>query len=141
MEITETILAYGNENILATHKTTLAITKDSQLSKKGDCIIAVSANKAVEELSHKFKQALRRENAKITILIEADEIAETINASGNPGLILTHPADIVVRKSSYICNRTLAIHADKAACHLSRKLIQRLRNPSQKVKITLTPKI
>jgi hypothetical protein len=141
METTEIILAYGHENVLATHKTTLAITKNSQLSKRGDCIIAVSANKAVEDLSRKFKQALHRDTAKITILIEADEIAETVNASGNPQLILTHPADIVVRKSSYICNRTLAIQADKAACDLSRKLIERLRDPNQKVKITLTLKI
>jgi hypothetical protein len=141
MKITEVILAYGHKNILATHRTTLAITKNGQLSKRGDCIIAVSANKAVEDLSHRFKQALRRDVAKITILIEANEIAETVNASGNPQLTLTHPIDVVVRKSSYVCSRTLAIQADKAACDLSRKLIERLRNLNQKVKITLTVKI
>jgi hypothetical protein len=140
MEKTEVILAYGHENILATHRTTLAVTKNNQLTKRGDCIIATSANKSVEDLSHKFKQALCRDTAKIAILIEADEIADTVKALGNPQLILNHPADLVVRKSSYVCGRTLAIQADKAACDLSRRLIERLRDPKQEVKMTLTLK-
>jgi len=141
METTEIILARGHKNILANHKTTLAITRDSQLSKRGDCIIAVSADKAVENLSHEFTQILCREKAKITILIEANEIGETINASGNPQLILSHPTDLVVRKSSHICSRTLAIQADKAACDLSRNLVERLRDPKQTVRIVMSAKI
>jgi hypothetical protein len=140
-EIKETIFAYGHENIQATHKTTFQITKEAQLSKRGDCIVAVSASKAMANLSSEFKKNLRKENAKITILIEADRIAETVNAFGSPRLILTHPNDMVVRKSSYICNRTLAIQANKAACDLSRKFVEKLKNPKQKVKITLTVKV
>jgi len=141
MEITEIILAYGHENIQATHESTLEITKEAKLSKRGDCIIAVSANKAVADLSLKFKENLRKENAKMTMLIEAGEVVEVVNAFGSPRLILTHPTDIVVRKSGYVCSRTLAIQADKAACDLSRKLVEKLRNPEQKVKITLTIKL
>jgi hypothetical protein len=51
--------------------------------------------------------------------------------------LLTDPADLVVRKSDYVCGRTLAILADKAAKDLSRKLVEKLRNPIQRVKITL----
>jgi len=141
MEITEIILAYGHENIQATHESTLEITKEAKLSKRGDCIIAVSANKAVADLSLKFKENLRKENAKMTMLIEAGEVVEVVNAFGSPRLILTHPTDIIVRKSGYVCSRTLAIQADKAACDLSRKLVEKLRNPEQKVKITLTIKL
>ena len=141
MEITEVIFAYGHENIQATHKLTLEITKEAELSKKGDCIIAVSADKAITDLSLDFKENLRRENAKMTMLIEAGEVVEMVNAFGSPRLILKHPKDMVVRKSSYICSRTLAIQADKAACDLSRKLVEKLRNPKQKVKITLTIKV
>ncbi len=140
-EIKETIFAYGHENIQATHRTTFEITKETQLSKKGDCIIAVSANKTMANLSSEFKKYLRKENARITILIEADEIAETVNAFGSPRLILTHPNDMVVRKSNYISNRTLAIQANKAACDLSRKLVEKLKNQKQKVKITLIVKV
>jgi hypothetical protein len=141
MKITEVIFAYGHRNIQATHKSTLEITKEKQLSKKGECIIAVSAEKTIADLSLEFKKKLRKENAKITMLIEAGEVAEVVNAFGSPRLILTHPTEIVVRKSSYVCSRTLAIQADKAACDLSRKLVEKLRNPKQKVKITLTVKV
>lgn len=136
-EVKEVIFARGHENILATHETALEITKEPNLSKKGNCVIAVSADKALNDLSLKFKDNLRREDSKVTILIEAGQIAETVNASGDPSLILTHPSDLVVRKSSYICNRTLAVKADRASCDLSRILVEKLRNPKQRVKITL----
>ena len=141
MEVTEIILGYGHENIQATHKTTFEITKEAQLSRRGDCIIAVSANKTMTDFSSEFKENLRKEKAKIMILIEAGDAAEVMNAFGSPRLILTHRTDMVVRKSNYICNRTLAIQADKAACDLSRKLAEKLRNPKQKVKITLTVRV
>jgi hypothetical protein len=141
METSEIIFASGHANIQATHKSTLEITKEAGLSKKGDCIIAVSANKTMKDLGAEFKENLRRENAKITILIEAGDIKERVNALGSPRLILTHPTDMVVRKSNYICNRTLAIQADKAACDLSRNLLRRLDNPKQKVKIELKVRV
>jgi len=141
MEVTEIILGYGHENIQATHKTTFEITKEAQLSRRGDCIIAVSANKTMTDFSSDFKENLHKEKAKIMILIEAGDAAEVVNAFGSPRLILTHRTDMVVRKSNYICNRTLAIQADKAACDLSRKLAEKLRNPKQKVKITLTVRV
>ncbi len=141
MEVTEIILGYGHENIQATHKTTFEITKEAQLSRRGDCIIAVSANKTMTDFSSEFKENLRKEKAKIMILIEAGDSVEVVNAFGSPRLILTHPTNMVVRKSNYICNRTLAIQADKAACDLSRKLAEKLRNPKQKVKITLTVRV
>jgi len=141
MEVTEIILGYGHENIQATHKTTFEITKEAQLSRRGDCIIAVSANKTMTDFSSEFKENLRKEKAKIMILIEAGDSVEVVNAFGSSRLILTHPTNMVVRKSNYICNRTLAIQADKAACDLSRKLAEKLRNPKQKVKITLTVRV
>ena len=141
METTEIIFAYGHRNIQATHETTLEITKEKRLSKKGECIIAVSADKAVADLSLEFRESLRKENAKMTMLIEAGGIVEVVNAFGSRRLVLAHPTDIVVRKSSYVCSRTLAIKADKAAWDLSRKLVERLRIPKQKVKITLTVEV
>jgi hypothetical protein len=139
-EETEIITAYGHENIQATHKTTLEITKDKHLTRNGDCIIAVAANKSLADLSPKFKEELRRKNAILTIRIEAEGVVEEIKASGSSHLILTHPTEIVVRKSDYISNRTLAIRADKTSYDLSKRLVDKLKNPNQKVKITLTAK-
>ncbi len=141
MEIAETVSAFGHEQILATHKTTLEITKETQLSKRGDCIIAVSADKSMPELSPEFKEIMRRNHAEITILVEAGGVADIVNAFGSSKLILKHPTDMVVRKSSYICSRTLAIKADKAARDLSRQLVEKLRSTREKIKITLKAKV
>jgi uncharacterized protein len=137
-ELKAIIIAHGHKNLTSTHKTTLEITKEASLTKEGDCVIAVGADKAIDDLTPQFKNALRRETSRLVILIEADEVTDTINARGSPHLIPEHPTDIVVRRSNYISNRTLAIQADKAANDLSRELVRRLKDPKQKVKITLT---
>ena len=138
MKITEIVDAYGHENIRATHKTTLEITKESTLTKRGDCVIAVGATKGAKDLSSEFKEAMKRQDAQITITVEASEIREVVKARGSPQLLFTHPTDMVVRKSNYICGRTIAIKANKAARDISRKLVEKIRTPDQKIKITLT---
>jgi hypothetical protein len=138
MEKTEIITAYGHSFIQATHRTTFEITKIMHLTKKGDCIIAVKADKSFMDLSRDFKEAARKPDAKIIITIEAGKEREIVAASGNSDLSFNHPTDMVVRKSNYVCSRTLAVKADKAAKDLSKNLIEKLRNPHQKVKITLT---
>jgi len=133
-----TFFARGHENVLATHRTTFEVTKETALTKRGDCIMAVASTMAAADLPLEFKKASQRDDAKITIIVEADELKETVQARGNSQLTFTHPTDLVVRKSSYVCGRTLAINADKAAIDFSRKLVEKLRNPAQLVKVTLT---
>ena len=133
----EIIRAFGHPNIQAIHPTTLMFTRDGQLSNTGDCITAVKADKAAADLSNDFKDKLRALNAKLTILIEVNGLKKQINASGSPNLVLTHPSDMVIRKSSYICDRTLAIRADFASIDLPRELVEKLKNPKQEAKITL----
>jgi len=140
-EIREVIFAQGHENIQATHKTTLEFTKDQHISKKGDCIVAVAADKALANLSTEFKEKLRNTHAKLIMIIEAGEIFEQVNAQGSPQLILAHPTDIVIRKSDYVCSRTLAVRADRASYDLSRDFVEKLKNPNQKVKITLSVRV
>lgn len=137
MKIVEVINAFGHENILSTHKTTFEITKETHLTKRGNCIIAVKATIGATDLSKEFKRAARKENAKMTITIEADAVKEVIKAQGSPHLLFTHPTDLVIRKSDYVCRRTLAVKADKASCDFSRQLIEKLRDSSQRVRITL----
>jgi hypothetical protein len=141
VEITETVMAYGHRLIQATHWATFEFTKERHLTIKGDCIIAVRANKACVDLGKEFKEAARNPEATITITIEAGGIKETIQAKGDPRLSFAHPTDIVVRKSRYVCSRTLAVKADKAASDISRSLVAKLRNPDQKVIVTLTVKV
>jgi len=137
MRVTEEIRAYGHENVRSTHETTFEITKEKSLSERGECIIAIGATKGARELSLEFREAAKRKAAQITITVEAGGVKEAIKARGTPRLLLTHPTDLVVRKSDYVCGRTIAIGADKAASDFSRELVKKLKNPLQKVTITL----
>jgi len=134
------IFARGHENIQATHRTTFEITKESTLTKRGDCIIAIGATKGAADLPLGFQETARSEGAQMTITIEAGELKEVIRARGSPRLLFTHPTDLVVRKSNYVCGRTLAVMADKAASDFSRKLVEKIRDSNQKIRITLAVK-
>ncbi len=138
MQKTEVISAYGHELVLSAHRTTFEVTKEKHLTRRGDCIIAVNADKAATDLSPEFKMIAKKPDAELTITIEADGEKETVRATGHADLSFTHQTDVVIRKSDYVCGRTVAVKADKAAADLSRTLIRKLRNPNQIVKITLT---
>lgn len=138
MKPTEVINAYGHWNVRATHKTTFEITKEPTLTERGDCIIAVGATKGARDLNPKFREAAQRKATRITITVEAEGMKEIVEARGTPRLLLTHPTDLVVRKSNYVCGRTVAVGANKAAGDFSRKLVDKLRSPNQRITITLT---
>jgi uncharacterized protein len=118
--------ARGHPNILATHRSTIEITKESSLTLRGDCIIGISSNKSCSDLPTSLKQALLQ-GKKLTITIECNGERDKITAYGDPGLTLSDPVSMVIRKSSFTCPRTLAVRADKAAANLNRKLIEELK--------------
>jgi hypothetical protein len=135
--VTVVFSARGHENIEATHRTTFEVTKETTLTKQGDCIIAVESTKAAADLPFEFKEAARKEGAQITVTIETGELKEIVKAKGSPQLKFMHPTDLVVRKSGYVCGRTLAIRADKAASDFSRELVEKLKDSSQEITVTL----
>jgi len=140
-KIVEVIHAFGHPNIRASHPTTIMFTKENHVTKKGDCIVAVAADKSVADLSAEFKDALRQPNAKLIIEIEVDGLKGQINASGSPELALNHPNDLVIRKSEFISDRTLAVKADKSSGDLSKAVVEKLKNPKQEVTLTLMVEI
>jgi hypothetical protein len=135
--IVEVIHAFGHPNIQANHPTTIMITKERQVTKRGDCIVAVDADKSVADLSTEFKSALRQPNAKLTVELEVDGLKGEITAFGSPELELNHPNDLVIRKSAFISDRTLAVKANKSSGDLSQKVVEKLKNPKQQVTLTL----
>ena len=136
--VTVEFYAYGHKNVLSTHKTTFEVTKETELTKNGNCIVAVSSSMGAVDLPEEFKKAAQKQNSKISITLEADNQKETATAKGSPQLQFTHPTDLVVRKSNFVCNRTLAIKADKASIDFSKKFVEKMQDPNQKVKVTLT---
>ena len=65
-------------------------------------------------------------------MIQVENHSFEINGEGNPNLELIHPSDIVIRKSSFVCPRTLAINCDKSAEDIPREIIRILRDPKTK---------
>ncbi|MEM1525214.1 MAG: DUF371 domain-containing protein [Nitrososphaerales archaeon] len=140
MEVSESIKFYGHPLIQATHKTTFEITKDETLSKRGTCIVGVKANKACKDLNDEIKIALRSFNAIVKIeLIVNNEVFKTF-AFGNPLLTLEDDRDIVVRKSDYVCKRTLAIKCKAAAKDIPRSIINKLKDSSKEGLMIITVK-
>ena len=126
--------AYGHPNILATHKTTLEITKDSELTKRGNCIIAVAADFSLQ----KIKELVRScgSNDKIRLTIAVAEIKEEIIAVANREFGSEH--EIVLRKGNFVSERTLGIKADEAASDLGKELVdRRLKSGKTAVSIRL----
>ncbi|MCD6492968.1 MAG: DUF371 domain-containing protein [Archaeoglobaceae archaeon] len=130
----ETVEAWGHPNITALHKTTFEVTKDSELSKRGDCIIGVRANKAIRDLNENLKEMLKLGyKAKIILELPDYGIKDEIVGLGNEKMSFKHKKDIVVRKSNYVCDRTLLIKATKSAFEIDREMIKLLKDPSTRL--------
>jgi hypothetical protein len=117
----------GHRLILAKHRTTFEVTKEQNLTPRGDCIIGVSSNKACKDLSEDVKKLIKRDGSKVHITIKVGSHEFNAKAFGSSKLTLEHSEDVVVRKSSFICPRTLAIKCDKAAIDIPREIVKLLR--------------
>jgi hypothetical protein len=134
--LVEKINARGHKNVLAKHKTTLEITKDNHLTLQGDCIVAVSADRGPKDFSKEFLEALKKNDARLEIRMQCEGIEEKVVAYGHPQLSFTNTHEMVVRKSNFICGRTLAIKADKSSNELSREFVKKL-SEDKPIKIEL----
>lgn len=118
---------FGHPLIRATHKTTFEITKEESVSLKGDCIIGVRASKACRDIDSRVKDIITTDASAIKVSIYVGDGLFEVNAKGHPSLPLTDERSIVVRKSDFICPRTLAISSDKSAFDLPRSMAMMLR--------------
>jgi hypothetical protein len=122
----------GHENVRAFHPRTIEITTEPDLTLQGDCIVGVSANCGCMKIPEKLKEKLRRSDSKITITILVNDEEFVTTGKGHEDLKLENPHDIVIRKSSFLCPRTLAIQCDKASDDMPRKMIKKLQDPKTK---------
>lgn len=141
MRVVEIIYARGHPNILATHKSTLEITKENYLTKRGDCVIGINADKSVSDLNPVLKKIIKMPQSKITLILESEGIKDEIHGSGDPRLTLSNPLSMVIRKSGYISDRTLMIYSDKAAIDIRRDLINVLRDVKSLLKVTIIAEV
>jgi hypothetical protein len=128
----------GHKNIRSNHQKTLEITKESHLTPQGDCIVGVNASSSCSDLPQELKNKLKSENTLVIFTIKVDDQEFTIKGKGHPELTLTHLNDIVIRKSNFVCPRTLSVNCDKASDLLPREMVTLLQNPKTKGTFTIT---
>jgi uncharacterized protein len=126
----ERVAFLGHRNIRCFHNRTIEITKAISLSTKGDCIAGVSASKACNDLDREFKAKLSETGRRVNIEIIVAEMTFRMCGFTDQRLTLSHDHDIVIRKSSYVCPRTLCVLCNKASSDLPRDLVMKLQNPA-----------
>ena len=107
--VTEEVKFSGHPNVRATHARTIEITKDNYLTKEGNCIVGINANKACIDIHPKLRTLITKDNISINFKIIVGTLSFEINGFGNSKLTLSNPHDIVIRTSNYISNRTASI--------------------------------
>ena len=123
--------ARGHPNVKATHPSTLEITKDDFLTPRGDCIIAIKSDLACKDLPEDVKSLLRNDNSLVRIKLFCEDLYDEILAKGSSKLSLKSSRSMVIRRSDFICDRTVAILANKSAKDINRELIRKLKNGNE----------
>jgi hypothetical protein len=130
--------ARGHANVRGTHGTTVMITTEPHLTARGDCIVAVASEIGLRDLPEDLKAAARSQGARIRLTFSVGGDSVEVNGRGDPGLTFEHPHDMVARRSSFTCPRTLMVHADKAAIDLPVGFRRLLRDPEAVVTVTIS---
>lgn len=118
--------AYGHENVIGEHKTTVELTTEDYLTKQGTCIVGVRASLKLSDLSPEIQKLATLETTKIVLVMEVAGIREQVTGTGGDDLSYTDSVSMVARTSSFQCGRTLMVNADKAASDLSRNFVNLL---------------
>lgn len=130
--------AYGHPAILSTHQTTLEITTSHELTRRGDCVVAVKSSKAVRNLPEGLKRALSSSSGRGRLVIRVGPFDFAVEGRGDPRLTFSHETDLVVRKSAFISDRTLMIYADKSSMDIPRDMVRMLQDPNNRVTVEIS---
>ena len=123
---------YGHENIRSLHPKTIEITTEPNLTLNGDCIIGVKASCGCNDIPDRLKSLLQNSKSEISCTIIVKELKFKVKGKGNEKLTLLNPHDVVIRKSSFVCPRTLATNCDVASDSLPRQMVKLLRDQDAK---------
>jgi uncharacterized protein len=138
MEAQEIIRCRGHPLVLGTHPTTFEVTREAELTENGNCIIGVGADKGCADLSPAFGNLLAHDDAVLITRLSCGSIEAEVQSKGAAGLQLNHPTDLVWRRSTFTCGRTIGICSDHVAASLPRDLIAALRSGDE---MTVTLKV
>ena len=139
MEAQEIIRCRGHPLVLGTHPTTFEVTSEEHLTENGNCIIGIGADKGCAGLSPAFKSVLAHDDAVLVTRLACGGSVVEVRSRGSSRFTLDHPADMVWRKSMFVCGRTIGILSDRVALTLPRELLENLaRGEEMVVSLTAT---
>jgi hypothetical protein len=128
MEAHARVVCRGHPRVRGTHPTTFEITVEDHLTHAGDCIIGVAAGCGAGGLPPSFREVLARDDAVLSTRLCAGDLRVEVHSLGSSAFTLSHPTDIVWRRSRFVCPRAVGILSDHTAATLPRELIALLRN-------------
>jgi uncharacterized protein len=137
MEAQEIIRCRGHPLVLGTHPTTFEVTCEKHLTENGNCIIGIAADRGCAGLSPAFKSVLTHDDATLITRLECGGVVARVRSCGSSQLLLNHPSDLVWRKSTFVCGRTIGIRSDHVAVTLNKELVRNLR-AGEEMTVTLT---
>ena len=137
MEVQEIIHCRGHPLVTGNHPTTFEVTREDHLTKNGNCIIGISADKGCAGLSVAFKRVLANDDAILTTRLSSGDVTFRVKSHGSSRFTLDHPTDLVWRRSSFVCGRTIGILSDHVAADLPKALIANLVAGKEMI-VTLT---
>jgi hypothetical protein len=130
--VQDEVMFYGHPNVQSLHAKTIEITKSEHLTLRGDCIVGVRASKACADLDELLRRKLMAKNSVVRIEILVGSESFTIEGKGDDRLSLQNPHDIVIRKTSFVCPRTMSVGCDKASSDVPRKIVKMLQDREAK---------
>jgi hypothetical protein len=122
----EVVHARGHEHVAATHDTTFEVTTDDWLTPAGDCIVGIGADRAPAEFDDDFVDACRDSEATITLTLAVEGTTHEVHGRGHPDLTFGSERSAVVRTSTHVDDRTVAVGADAAATDIDRRTVAAL---------------
>ncbi len=131
MEAQEHIRCRGHRNITAMHPGTFEVTTDNHLTRRGDCIVGIDADKGACDLSRRFVDVLAHDGARLLTRVSCGDLVLEVHSSGSPSITLVDQGDMVWRRSGFVCARTIAISSDLTARTFPRPLIALLRTGNE----------
>jgi hypothetical protein len=137
MEAQEIIHCRGHPLVFGTHPTTFEVTREVHLTKKGNCVIGIAADKSCAGLSAAFKGVLTDDDAVLITRLSSEDVMFEVKSRGSSQFTLDHPTDMVWRRSSFICGRTIGIMTDHGAATLPKALVANLVAGKEMI-VTLT---
>lgn len=130
--VQDEVTFYGHPNVQSLHGKTVEITRDDHLTLRGDCIIGVRASKACADLDETLRRRLRSNDSVVKIEIMVGSESFAINGRGDERFTLQNPHDIVIRKTNFVCPRTMSVRCDRASSDVPRKMVRMLQDKDAK---------